>query len=46
MEYLWSVLFVAYSGANIKIAFEKFNDKHFSCSAHRINSYEEDIFKT
>ena len=34
------------SGANIKCAFEKFNDKHFPCSAHKINSCVEDIFKT
>ena len=38
--------FVADSGANIKNAFEKFNDKHFPCSAHKINSCVEDIFKT
>ena len=38
------LFFIADSGANIKAAFEQFN-KHLPCSAHKINSVVNDLFK-
>ena len=38
------LFFIADSGANIKAAFELF-DKYLPCSAHKINSAVDDLFK-
>ena len=38
------LFFIADSGANIKAALEQFH-KHLPCSAHKINSVVDDLFK-
>ena len=38
------LFFIADSGAYIKAALEQF-DKHLPCSAHKINSAVDDLFK-